>query len=286
MAWTKSKQLMEAVGPRRVLMAGAFRANAAATPTVVYGTGFQVARSALGTFDVTLDELPNSRISIMASVRNYTTYANSRISVGEYNATTGVFQLFTRGVNQAIGTIPCPLSAWRVLAVGVYQNLAAHGGILAVDSTPILTVTATVPSLTWGAGVQNAVHFETAIPADLDTAQDVTFHMVGTNAEVAPNATPITTSWAGGAAVADDVAAHAAARSEQIATIAHGDLAAPPGALSVVVTPAAHAAQPLVIESMWFEYKIANQYTDALVDMAADADNEISFIVMDEGAAP
>jgi hypothetical protein len=253
---------------------------------VVRGTGFQVARSAGGTFDITLDELPNSPVAFFGAVRNYTTYGASQVSLGEYNTVTGVFQMFTSGVTQETGLIQCPLSAWQELAAGVHINLAGHGGILAVDSTPALTVTATVPSLTWVAGNADAIHFTTAIPEDLDITQDVTFHMIGTNAEAAPNATAITTSWAGGAAVTDAVAAHTAARTEKTATIAAADLAAAPGALSIVVTPGAHAAQSLIIEAMWFEYKKANKYTQALVDMAADVDNEISFMIVDEGAAP
>lgn len=158
------------------------------------------------------------------------------------------------------GVIQLPLVQARELSTNQIINAAGNGGLLAVDSTPILQAinagTDQQLRLNWAASNSDKIAWHIVLPQDLDPSADMILH---TRAYMAgATDTPVLT-WqaffnvgdtdAGGA-----TAALGAALAEQTRTIAAADVPSPPGELSLTLTPGAHTTDALYLHSAWIEY--------------------------------
>ena len=154
-----------------------------------------------------------------------------------------------------------PLVLWREIASNDIQALAAHGGILAKDSTPILEFangdTDSAFRMHWAATVVDAIAAQIPLPPDIDVTADVVLHLRAAMEDV--NDTPVINADSyfneGDTKVSDAAAAITGATyAEYTITIAAADVPAGAQTLTVELTPAAHGTDALYISATWLEY--------------------------------
>lgn len=160
--------------------------------------------------------------------------------------------------NVGTGALLLSLNDFREMSsAGDVSNIAANGGLLASDTTPILRGDAAeVQEISWAAGNADIIGAQFALPPDFDGSADATLELwvytdnAGGGGIDAASFT-VETSWDGGALVADTAtdAAPAITSHKITATIAAADI--PDGAsfLTVMLTPAAHANDPTQLQA-------------------------------------
>jgi predicted RecA/RadA family phage recombinase len=180
----------------------------------------------------------------------------------------GTTQLADSGVTAAklsatlkTGFIPLPVTTWREVGTNDIQALAAHGGILAKDSTPILEFTNldtdSAIRLNWAATDVNAIAIQTPLPPDLDVASNVELHMRAAmgGATDTPVIDADTFFNEGDTKVSDASAAITGTTvTEYTITVAAADVPAGAQTMSVELTPAAHGTDALHVYALWLEY--------------------------------
>jgi hypothetical protein len=164
-------------------------------------------------------------------------------------------------VSTAKGTIQLDLTSAREIATNDTQNLAAHGGIMASDSTPALArvngATDKALRLTWAATDVTELQFPAiAKPQDLDAGSDLTVHLWAGMESTNDTPTVAVSFWDG---VGDSNAGSATAALSDTAgevsvTIANANVAAAPGFFNIGLTPAAHGTDALYLYAAWVEY--------------------------------
>ncbi len=147
----------------------------------------------------------------------------------------------------------------EVDANGDVGNLAAHGGILASDSTPILLGgTSEAEEISWVANDVDAIAMSFSLPADFDGTADVTVRAWISTGAGGPDPANMTvnTSWDKAAQVVDTIAdgAPSAAIKELVAVIANADIPASPNFLTLQIVPPAHANDPIDLHGIRLEY--------------------------------
>ncbi len=243
---------------RAIVLGGSF--SPLGNPVLDRGRRVSVSAVTLGHYRITtLDSYPR----ILNAIAQVQTADNksAHIQVGDItqnNNGTWSVDIF---VNRPIGFIPLPLYGAREIASSDIQNLAAHGGLLAKDSTPILerinAGTDKAWRLNWASSNVNPIDWGgIPTPPDLDDSQAMTFKA---RAEMGGSTdTPtlsVVSSFGVGGGVTDTTGALADAIGTVQATIAAGDVSAYPAALGgVEVTPGAHTTDALYLYSAWIEY--------------------------------
>jgi hypothetical protein len=147
----------------------------------------------------------------------------------------------------------------EVDANGDVGNLAAHGGILASDSTPILRGgTNEAQELSWATGNTDIVAVNKSCPLDFDGASDVTVRLWVSSGAAGPDPATFTieSTWDGAAIVSDTASdgAAGAAIHEITATIAAADVPDTPDYVTFELTPAAHANDAIQLHGFRVEY--------------------------------
>jgi len=156
---------------------------------------------------------------------------------------------------------PIPLATLRETTNMDVGAVAANGGLLASDTTPILeainAATDGCQRVAWAAANVDQVMFQVPLPPDIDTTEDLEIHIRGLMA----GATDTTTSMVsaayfneGDTAIADTGATDFAATvGEVVITIAAADIPTGAQTLSVGLTPEAHANDALYVTGIWLE---------------------------------
>ncbi len=154
-----------------------------------------------------------------------------------------------------------PLATLRETTNMDVGNIAANGGLLASDSTPILEAvngaTDGCQRVAWAATNVDQVMFQVPLPPDFDVSSDLEIHIRG----LMGGATDTTTSLVsaayfneGDTAVADTGSTDfTAAASEVIITIANADIPTGAQTLSIGLTPEAHGTDALYVTAVWLE---------------------------------
>jgi hypothetical protein len=162
------------------------------------------------------------------------------------------------------------LHDWReVSAAGAVGAIAANGGLLASDTTPILGAETTTEahSIQWAAANADIIQASIALPEDFDGRDDVLLELFvltdnagGGGIEAASFS--VLTSWDNGAQVTDtatdDVPATTA--HKVTARIAAGDIPDSPSFVNIQLVPGTHANDPtrlLAARLLYFPRKIA-----------------------------
>jgi len=162
----------------------------------------------------------------------------------------------------AQGFIPVSLHAVRETANFDVGNIAANGGLLASDTTPILEgindATDGCQRVNWAASNSDQITFQTPLPPDLDDAADVVVHIRAAMAG-ATNTPSITVDSffnEGDTKVVDTIATiTGTAYAEYTGTIAAADVPSGAQTLTVGLTPGAHTTDALYISAIWVEHK-------------------------------
>ena len=139
-------------------------------------------------------------------------------------------------------------------------NIAANGGVLASDTTPVLSAindaTDGCQRVLWAASNSDQVIFQTALPPDLNDAANIVVHVRAAMAGVTDTPTITVDSFfdEGDTKVVDATGAITGATyAEYTATIAAADFPASQ-TLTVGLTPGAHTTDTLAVTAVWIEY--------------------------------
>jgi hypothetical protein len=159
--------------------------------------------------------------------------------------------------------IPLMLNDFREVSSGSdVGNIAANGGILASDTTPILDGDAAESwEISWAASNSDEIGTQISLPlsvtgaALLDGTRDMYLitEVYGAGVTNAASFT-VNTSWDGGAQVVDatdDSASKAITRHRVIATIAAADIPDSPKAMSLELVLAAHTTDVINLTGAW-----------------------------------
>lgn len=156
--------------------------------------------------------------------------------------------------------IPVSLMALREATNFDVSNIAANGGLLASDTTPVLDAindaTDGCQRVTWASSNNDQVVFQVPLPPDLDTDKDIVLHFRIKSAGTT-NAVGFTVDSffnEGDTKVVDTSETNQTATwAEKIATIAAADVPAGAQTLTVGLTPVAHTTDALYLSAVWAE---------------------------------
>ena len=209
------------------------------------------------------------RVTVDSSGRVVTATANSDGVIGRAlraaTAAGDVIEVLLTGeqprdIVVADGIIQLPLAQARELSSNDTQALAAHGGILASDSTPILDVinagTDQQMEVTWAASNSDKIAWHVALPPDLDDSANMTFHAMALSGGSTDTPTLTIEAFfgvgdtdAGGA-----TSALGATEAELTRTIAAANVVAAPNFLAITLVPGAHTTDTVILRAAWLEY--------------------------------
>jgi hypothetical protein len=152
-----------------------------------------------------------------------------------------------------LNTILLDLGDFReVTSGGDPGNVAAIGGHLASDTTPILLGDAAESwAISWATGNADICGLSIALPEGFDGSRDVTVECTGAGGTTNAPSFTVETSWDGGTIVADTAAGTAAAGSQNFsATVAAADVPDAPRRLSIFFTPGTHATDVFLLTAV------------------------------------
>lgn len=160
------------------------------------------------------------------------------------------------GFNDALGNyhefracIPISLHSWREAdANGDVGAIAANGGILASDTTPIMRGASGLISqeISWAASNADPIVCQVPLPDDFSGKDDVLLKARVYSGTTNAASFTIGTSWDGGATVSDTGTGQASATiHEVVVTIAAADIPDNASFVTILLTPAAHGTDAL-----------------------------------------
>lgn len=156
---------------------------------------------------------------------------------------------------------PIHLGMWReVSAAGDVGNIAAIGGVLASDTTPILRAEATTNSweISWATGNVDPIGCEVMVPPDLDDTAAAFLDLIVYSGSTDAATMGVASSWNGGSEVtdsADDSGTKSATRHTITATIAAADIPASSTHMTLRITPPTHATNAIQLVGANLRYQ-------------------------------
>lgn len=160
--------------------------------------------------------------------------------------------------------IGIPLNTWREATTFDVGNIAANGGVLASDSTPILEAinagTDGCQRIHWAATNVDQVVTSIPLPPDLDVTADLVLHtrIAAAATNDAVGFTVDTFFNEGDTKVTDTSETNQTATyAEKITTIAAADIPAGAQTITIGLTPVAHGTDAMYLTATWLEYTAA-----------------------------
>jgi hypothetical protein len=162
------------------------------------------------------------------------------------------------------GYVPIPLSSFRgVSATGDVGDVAAIGGVLASDTTPIFDAVATSNEheILWATGDVAPIGVSIALPRDFDDTADATLDLEVASGSTNAASIVCASAWSAGAAgtevsdAADDAATKSATPHRVSVTIAHADIPAGARRVTFRLTPPTHATDAISLKAAGLAYK-------------------------------
>jgi len=163
--------------------------------------------------------------------------------------------------------IPLDICGLREIATNAIQNLAAYGGILASNSTPILQrvngATDKALRVSWvGEDVAEVQFPPIPIPPDLDSDEDVVVHLLLQRSGSTDDCDIDVLAYFNGiGAYTGDTemggktdALTTTNIEEQIVALAAANITGHPGFLNISLLPDAHDADTIYLYAAWIEY--------------------------------
>jgi predicted RecA/RadA family phage recombinase len=159
------------------------------------------------------------------------------------------------------GYVNVPLTALREVFSNNITNIAANGGVLASDTTPILSFTNgdtdSALRVAWVLDDVDPIVFQAVLPPDIDVSEDLTVHvrMASESTTDAVGFTSDTYFNEGDTKVEDTSETNQTATyAEKIITIAASDIPAGAQTITCELTPVAHSTDAMYITACWLEY--------------------------------
>ncbi len=134
--------------------------------------------------------------------------------------------------------------------------IAANGGILASDTTPIMRGASAliVQEISWAASNSDPIVAQVTLPEDFDGRSDVTLEFWVNSGTTDAVSLTVATSWDGGATVTDtsssDTATKSATTHKVTAVIAATDIPDNAAFLTVLLTPGAHTTNAIQLQGV------------------------------------
>jgi hypothetical protein len=164
-----------------------------------------------------------------------------------------------------VGFIPLDITSLRIIGddtANEVGDLAANGGLLANDSTPLLgrvsTSTDKALRIEWALSDVTELQFgPVPMPADLDETVDVTIHLLGlmSGATDTPTVDIQVFDGIGDTEMGGASTAFGSALAEETVTIANANISgAPTGFFNISLTPGSHGTDALHLHAAWIEY--------------------------------
>jgi len=135
--------------------------------------------------------------------------------------------------------------------------IAANGGILASDTTPILRGDAAeTQEISWAASNSDPIAAQVALPVDFNGADDVGIELQVNSGTTDPATFTVETGWDSGALVSDSATdgAKSATTHKITGTIAAADIPDNAEYLTIVLTPGAHTTNAIQLKSVRLTY--------------------------------
>jgi len=161
-------------------------------------------------------------------------------------------------------TIPLKLTDWReVTSAGAVGAVAAAGGVLASDTTPIMGAETTTESmsLAWAAANSDIIQQQVALPDDFDDNEDVLIDLeVYTDntggGSIEAGTFTVLTSWNNGTQVSDACTdgTPAVTTHQNTARISADDIPAGARYVNIQLVLGTHAADPVRLLSSRLRY--------------------------------
>jgi hypothetical protein len=157
--------------------------------------------------------------------------------------------------------IPLPLANFKETTNFDVGNIAANGGVLASDSTPILeainAATDGCQRINWAASNNDQITIQAVIPPNIDVTADIVFHC-RIASESTTDAVGFTVDWfinEGDTKVVDTTTTNQTATyAEKTATLGNADIGAGSQTITIGLTPVAHTTDKMFLTACWLEY--------------------------------
>lgn len=155
---------------------------------------------------------------------------------------------------------PISLASFREATAGDVGNIAANGGLLASDSTPVLSGTGSTVSqqILWAASNVDQILVDVSLGEDFDGRDDVLVDLLVASGGTTNLASfTVATNWDGAAADVSDAATDPAASTTYhwiTATIAAADIPDTAGTVTIALTPAAHGTDTIALKAVRLRY--------------------------------
>jgi hypothetical protein len=151
-------------------------------------------------------------------------------------------------------SIALPLVVAREATAGDVSDIAANGGLLASDTTPVLSGTSTTVSqqLLWAASNVDQILWDVLLPEDFDGRDDVLVELwVASGGTTNLTSFAVSTSWDNGAAVSDTATDPAASVTVHkiTARISAADIPDAASYMSIGLTPATHGTDTMILKA-------------------------------------
>jgi hypothetical protein len=189
----------------------------------------------------------------------------SQADAGEFTTAATVeaaLQEIYQSLISVQGFIPISLMQLREAATMAVGNIAANGGLLASDTTPILQpingATDGCQEVVWAASNNDVVIFQIPLPPNLDDTADLVLHTRIRSGGTTDAVGFTVESWfnEGDTKVSDTTETNQTNTwAEKIATIGNADVPAGAQTLTIALTPAAHTTDNMQLSALWLEYK-------------------------------
>jgi hypothetical protein len=227
------------------------------------GSAIGITKEAAGALNDVIEIVPFNVLSTTAATVSIADAGNFTLAATVEAALQEIYQHLVT----VQGFIDVPLTSFRELAGGVFINAAGNGGILATDSTPILTNIGDgdAARIAWAAGNADQIEAQLNLPPDIDKTANLVVHIITSKDANVNNACHLDGEAYFGESDADCFPAAAAAnlmaqaKTELTATILAADLPATQldNNMTLVLMPEAHANDVVYLHAVWIEYKKA-----------------------------
>lgn len=161
-----------------------------------------------------------------------------------FTSSQGVYHAFRKA-------IPLSLNDFREATSGDVGNIVANGGILASDTTPVLSGTASTVSqqLNWATGNVDQILTQIVLPEDFDGREDVLIDLWVASGTTDAATMSVITNWNGAAAdvtdSADDAATLSATLHKITARVSAADIPDAAAFVSIALVPPTHATNAI-----------------------------------------
>jgi len=145
----------------------------------------------------------------------------------------------------------------EVTSGGDEGDIAANGGVLASDTTPILRADANESAeIAWATGNSDIISVDISLPQDFDGTANATLDLFVASGTTNATSFSVLSSWDKGTQITDTATGSASATFHvATATIASADIPDAPTCVTIQLVPGTHAADAFLLGAVRLNYK-------------------------------